>query len=79
MVYAWLLVIAHDLHAFVVVVVDSYTLHNTHALTKSSDMLNKNSLAVKKGQGQSEANYKRPKHLISRTAKKTKLCIPNLL
>ena len=41
MVYAWLLVIAHDLHASRSVVVDSYTLHNTHALTKSSDMLNK--------------------------------------
>ena len=53
MVYAWLLVIAHDLHASVVV--DSYTVHNTHALTKSSGMLNKNSLAVKKGRGQSEA------------------------
>ena len=52
MVYAWLLVIAHDLHASVVV--DSYH-DNTHALTKSSDMLNKNSLAVKKGRGQSEA------------------------
>ena len=79
MVYAWLLVIAHDLHASVVVVVDSYTLHNTHALTKSSDMLNKNSLAVKKGEANQKQSYKRPKHLISRKAKKTKLCIPNLL
>ena len=77
MVYAWLLVIAHDLHPSVVV--DSYTLHNTHALTKSSDMLNKNSLAVKKGEANQKQSYKRPKHLISRTAKKTKLCIPNLL
>ena len=47
--HAWLLVIAHVLHASVVVA--SYTLHNIihiSALTKSSDMLNKNSLAVKK-------------------------------
>ena len=71
----WLLVrtIAHDLHASVVVA--SYIIHN-NTFTKSSDILNKNSLAVKKCEANQKQDYKRPKHLISRKAKKTKLCIP---
>ena len=65
--------IVHDLHASVVVA--SYTLR-IYTLTKSSDILNKNSLAVKKCEANQKQGYKQPKHLISRKAK-TK--IPNLL
>ena len=74
----WLLVrtIVHDLHASVVVA--SYTLC-IYIFTKSSDILNKNSLAVKKCEANQKQGYKQPKHLISRKAKKTKLSIPNLL
>ena len=51
----WLLVrtIVHDLHASVAVA--SYTLR-IYTFTKSSDILNKNSLAIKIVRGQSEAN-----------------------
>ena len=44
-----------------------------HIFTKSSDMLNKNTLGVKKVQGQKEAvlpSYVRPKSVISAEAKK---------
>ena len=58
--------IVHDLHASVVVA--SYTLR-IYTLTKSSDILNKNSLAVKKCEANQKQGYKRPKHLISRKAK----------
>ena len=48
------------------------------SLTKSSDMLNKNTLGVEKVRGQSEATmviYKRPKTLISSKAKKLKILL----
>ena len=58
----WLLVmtIAHDLHTSVVAV--SYTLH-MH-MHKSSDMLNKYSLAVKKCEANQKQDYKRPKLFV---------------
>ena len=54
-------------------------IHYIYTFTKSSDILNKNSLAVKKCEANQKQDYKRPKYLISRKAKKTKLYIPNLL
>ena len=42
-------------------------------------MLNKNSLAVKKCEANQKQGYKRPKHLISRKAKKTKFTVTEMI